>query len=143
MSSAAPAISYGGDLARDVANRLVALFLHALLRSDRTHRSRSSAPFVSCFDFILPHPPYFKFTDRQPCRQAVSTCVLTVLLVAAGKEQSIDLTVVDMDAFKTDVTTIVFITQVRRGLKLLVYEALRSAWQGGLNLLVYEASRSA
>jgi len=53
-----------------------------------------------------------------------------------------------MDAFKklkveTEVTTIVFIIQVRRGPKLLVYEALRSAWQAGLNLLVYAAVRYA
>jgi len=80
----------------------------------------------------LPLSPYFKFTDRQPGRQAVSTRVLTVLPIAAGKEQFIDLTAVDMDAFKklkieTEVTTIVFIIQVRRGLKLLVHEALRSA----------------
>ena len=58
--------------------------------------------------------------------------MLTVLPVAAGKERSIDLTAVDMDAFKklkieTEVSTIVFIIQVRRGLNLLVYEALRSA----------------
>ena len=58
--------------------------------------------------------------------------MLTVLPVVAGKERSIDLTAVDMDAFKklkieTEVTTIVFIIQVRRGLNLLVYEALRSA----------------
>jgi hypothetical protein len=88
------------------------------------------------FGHIALAPPLLSFlfflTYRQPGRQAVSTRALTVLPVAAGKERSIGLTAVDMDAFKklkieTQVTTIVFIIQVRRGLKLLVYEALRSA----------------